>query len=241
LGSTEPTEFLFDFTNDPIPAGVTDLYLHVVFEGTLGNEADIAIAVGMKDLNEPAHVTFWNSSDEIAASENELVPNPFAADRDFIIAFTGEDPDPDDDGLTDFGFYDAYSPLVVVERLEPAKHFKIIVLLDNTENKYMAIDRGGRRCMFPWSFYEFSGVEYQEDENGVFQPTQLLPYPDGVHRGVRQHHYYYRADCPNQIPSCPYLEDQRSVPEDLTPYPLDGNINFPAEVYNYDPPVCADW
>jgi hypothetical protein len=63
LSSSEPTEFTFDFKDDPIPAGITDLYLFVVFKGTLGNEKDIAIAVGMKDLTEPAHHVFWNFTD----------------------------------------------------------------------------------------------------------------------------------------------------------------------------------
>jgi hypothetical protein len=56
-------EFTFDFTNQPIPAGITDLTLQVVFKGTLGNEADNAIAIGMKDIMEPTHLTFWNLTD----------------------------------------------------------------------------------------------------------------------------------------------------------------------------------
>ncbi len=63
LDHDTPEEFTFDFTEDPIPADITDLYLQVVFKGTLGNEADTAIAVGMKDLNEPDHYNVWNSSD----------------------------------------------------------------------------------------------------------------------------------------------------------------------------------
>jgi len=65
LGSVS-TEFTFDFTTNPIPAGVTDLYLQVVFKGTIGNEADNAIAVGMKDLSEPAHQVFWNLTDQFS-------------------------------------------------------------------------------------------------------------------------------------------------------------------------------
>ena len=56
------TEFTFVFPN-PIPAGITDLYLQVVFKGTLGNEADNAIAVGFKDLSEPTHINSWNTTD----------------------------------------------------------------------------------------------------------------------------------------------------------------------------------
>jgi hypothetical protein len=61
-----PVEFAFDFTGSHIPAGITDLYLQVVFKGTIGNEADNAIAVGMKDLAEPAHQVFWNLTDQFS-------------------------------------------------------------------------------------------------------------------------------------------------------------------------------
>jgi hypothetical protein len=61
--NNEPTEISFIFTSQPIPAGIVDLSLQVVFQGTLGNEADKAIAVGFKDLSEPTHITFWNTTD----------------------------------------------------------------------------------------------------------------------------------------------------------------------------------
>ena len=66
LDSSQSVEFTFDFAASPIPAGVTDLYLQVVFRGTIGNEAANAIAVGMKDLAEPAHHVFWNLSDQFS-------------------------------------------------------------------------------------------------------------------------------------------------------------------------------
>jgi hypothetical protein len=58
-------DFTFDFTSSPIPAGITDLYLQVVFKGTLGNETDNAIAVGFKDLSEPTHINSWNTTDYV--------------------------------------------------------------------------------------------------------------------------------------------------------------------------------
>jgi hypothetical protein len=62
LNLSESVEFSFDFTQ-PIPAGITNLSLQIIFKGTLGNETDIAIAVGMKDLLEPTHQVIWNSRD----------------------------------------------------------------------------------------------------------------------------------------------------------------------------------
>jgi len=66
LDSSQAVEYTFNFTTTPIPAGVTDLYLQIVFRGTIGNEADSAIAVGMKDLTEPSHQVFWNLSDQFS-------------------------------------------------------------------------------------------------------------------------------------------------------------------------------
>jgi hypothetical protein len=66
LDASQSVEYAFDFSANPIPAGVTDLYLQVVFRGTIGNEADNAIAVGLKDLAEPAHQVFWNLSDQFS-------------------------------------------------------------------------------------------------------------------------------------------------------------------------------
>lgn len=50
LSATDATEFSFDFADDPIPSGIREAYLQVIFKGTLGQEENIAIAVGMKDL-----------------------------------------------------------------------------------------------------------------------------------------------------------------------------------------------
>jgi hypothetical protein len=58
-------DFTFTFNANPIPAGITDLSLLVVFKGTLGNEQDNAIAVGFKDISEPTHINFWNTSDKV--------------------------------------------------------------------------------------------------------------------------------------------------------------------------------
>jgi len=63
LSSTGPEEFTFDFTGSPIPAGITDLSFSVIFKGTVGSEADTAVAAGMKDLMEPTHHVFWNLTD----------------------------------------------------------------------------------------------------------------------------------------------------------------------------------
>jgi len=59
-----PTEFEFDFTDDPIPEGATDMSIQVVYKGTIGQE--YGIAVGHKDIFEPHYVVVINNSDYVA-------------------------------------------------------------------------------------------------------------------------------------------------------------------------------
>ncbi len=66
--SGDGEEFEFDFSLSPIPAGITDLYVQVVYQGTLGNEEGTAIAVGMKDLSEPTHYVEYNATDRLYVS-----------------------------------------------------------------------------------------------------------------------------------------------------------------------------
>lgn len=82
-----PVGFEFVFTK-PIPVGISDLYLQVVFEGVIG--AENAIAVGMKNLNEPTHLGFFNSTDYIFVCNN----NSFQLDNcpGFKTAAELEDP-----------------------------------------------------------------------------------------------------------------------------------------------------
>jgi hypothetical protein len=60
-GSTLQT-ITFDFSADPIPVNVTDLYFQVAFRGDLGVEKD-GIAVGRWDAPEPQFLVFHNDTD----------------------------------------------------------------------------------------------------------------------------------------------------------------------------------
>jgi hypothetical protein len=64
LASDQATEFEFNFSNDPIPVDVTDLYLQVIFKGTIGNENN-AVAIGLKDISEPTPIDVFNNMDRI--------------------------------------------------------------------------------------------------------------------------------------------------------------------------------
>jgi len=76
ISSSPSSDYVFNFEQSPIPAGITDLTLQVVFKGTIGNETDNAIAVGMKDISEPTHLVFWNLSDEYVYGKDCVdIPN----------------------------------------------------------------------------------------------------------------------------------------------------------------------
>lgn len=54
----------FDFSAKPIPFGITDAVLQVVYRGALGDETN-SIAVGTVDLSEPTYFTYQNATDYI--------------------------------------------------------------------------------------------------------------------------------------------------------------------------------
>jgi hypothetical protein len=57
------TEFAFDFSTSPIPAGIVELELKVFFRGEMaGSDYDVFLW-GTKDLNEPMHLSIINSTD----------------------------------------------------------------------------------------------------------------------------------------------------------------------------------
>ncbi len=68
INGDAPTLVQFDFGNDPIPINATDLFIQVVYRGTIGDvqsadsnryELD-AIAVGSVDVSEPTYSVFMN-------------------------------------------------------------------------------------------------------------------------------------------------------------------------------------
>jgi hypothetical protein len=75
LDQAQPTGFVFDFSDDPIPANVTDLRVHVVYRGVLGEERD-GIAVGQLDLPEPFWVAVLNMADYYASGGQWIPTNP---------------------------------------------------------------------------------------------------------------------------------------------------------------------
>lgn len=72
LYGASPTELNFDLSQNPIPLWATDVYLQVVFKGTLGNEEN-AVAVGFKDVSEPTPMDIFSNTDQICVNGNWYV------------------------------------------------------------------------------------------------------------------------------------------------------------------------
>jgi len=227
LSSVTAEDIIFDFMSDPIPVGITDLYLQVIFKGTLGNEEDIAIAAGLLDLNEPQHFSIWNATDMFyldgvlrTADEIRNTPELLARvdfDSDGIVNETaiGEPYIEPYDITTYLAFYPTtetpalyngtYTPLL------PERYGRVIILLDMDEF-YLRIHR---EAVIPPENYDvdllFTGVTNQ-DNDGVFENTQVNTF-----RGIIQHqwsaHSRYYPDAAG-ISTAPW-----PIPSNTDPYP----------------------
>ena len=228
LSPVAAEEFLFDFSANPIPAGITDLYLQVIFRGTLGKESD-AIAVGLKDLNEPQHLVFWNNTDYFllngeSRKAEDIENDPDVANYGYIypyefteeIGFSSTDPD-------------GNTPMVaLLDNLPPARYSRLIILVDNPTS-YWVKDHitSTPYQQFPdvvlddtiWE-YTFPGVVNQEAPDGSWNNTAVYD----IRRIVQHQMTYFLRDYPY------FLYDPYAFPapleNSLGPYPVT-TINFP--------------
>jgi len=194
-------EFEFDFSDDPIPAGITDLYLQVVYQGTLGNEKDTAVAVGMKDISEPTHFVAMNATDRvyvnyILRTTQEIIDNATARSFYFDNCSDPEDYHDCTPCMYPFdvkiriafgrvpGGQDADYDVVV--NSQPAGSYSRIIFLTDEASFTATITRDATDsfpCMYPdlsqlplttYSNPMPSAVN-QEDSSGVFHNTPLNP------------------------------------------------------------------
>ena len=180
LSATEPAEFTFNFINSPIPAGITDLYLQVIFKGTIGDETDTASAIGIKDLAEPTHHVFWNLSDMFSLNGQlytaEDIKNDSALaslvdfDHDGIFNETSIqepyiDPVGTDLKIAYFGENPPAGPVTnvaTVDKLPAGRNIRLVILLDRLTNNYLRLTWSDD--IYPESYYDFvfSGAINQE-------------------------------------------------------------------------------
>lgn len=258
LSSVTPQEFSFDFYTSPIPAGITDLYLQVVFKGTLGNETDIAIAVGMKDLMEPTHQVFWNATDmfqldaHLRTSYDIRNTPAYAArvdlDHDTVLNETNEgepyiDPFPMSFGIgyrsvpPEQGGTFYYSAITTVQN---GRHIRLITLMDKPQDNYLVLVESDDIYGMSYFYNASPGVVNQEVE-GVWQtPTPMITFRygldvDGItHIPIRQHHKMALFGCYPQEGIDPYgnpvcsYPEAESIPAELSPSLID-------TVYYYSP------
>ncbi len=253
LSSTEPTEFTFNFFSSPVPAGITDLHLFIVFKGTLGNETDIAIAVGKKDLMEPTHQVLWNLTDMFSLdnhlyTSDTIKTTPALAamvdlDHDGVFNETGEpyiDPHPVTFGIGYLknppGQSNPFTYSAITE-VQPGRHIRLVVLVDKPQENYLVLEESD--VVMGTSYYYFAppGVVNQE-EDGIWQtPTPMITFRygldiDGITQiPIRQHFYTGVLKCypvgtdPYGNPACGYPE-QEAIPAELLPSPIDA-VYFP--------------
>ncbi|ABK18036.1 hypothetical protein Sfum_2355 [Syntrophobacter fumaroxidans MPOB] len=224
-------ECTFDFTANPIPPGITDLYLKVVYKGKLGAEQD-AVAVGMKDLCEPQHLSYWNSTDyfllngELRKAE-EIENDPNVEDYDFFrpvsiseeLGFSGSAPG-------------AGTPMVVsVQDMPPARYFRVILLTDVPGGYYVRDHLVSKPYPPGWPYpddftvdnglwtYDMPSVVYQELDGPLWKDTPVYQY-----RGIIQHQMSYFI---RYYPYYIYNADQFPAPPENAEGPYPVTINFP--------------
>lgn len=223
-----PTEFVFAFSTSAIPAGITDLTLQVIFKGTLGNEQDTAVAVGMKDLKEPTHHVFWNLSDMFSLYGHLYTAAQIRADPDllnlagsafidpytmhFTFAYLPESPPPS-------------APVVVasVTDLPPGRYIRMIALVDDelTANYLRLVYTNPVDSDSGTYDFVFDGVVNQERDGTWQTPTatdDLRGSIGHLDQGVLRCKPY-SIDPATGWHVCAYPEAE-AIPANLTPHPM---------------------
>ena len=224
-----PTEFTFNFTGSPIPAGITDLYLQVIFKGTLGNEKDTAVAAGMKNLKEPTHHVFWNLTDMFSLDGHLYTAEQIRANPDLLQQAGDSYIDPH--GMNFEVSYmpespPATSPVVsaTVTNLPQGRYIRLIALIDDelTENYARLAYTNNIDADHGTYDFLFEGAVNQETD-GIWQP----PTPVEDFRNAKSHYSLGVLRCKpiayNPATGeyyCPYPESE-AIPADPTPYPAD--------------------
>lgn len=229
--NTTPTEYIFDFSGSPIPAGITDLTLQVVFKGTLGNETDIAIAVGMKDVSEPTHHVFWNLSDMFSLDYNLYKAQDIRANPVLVDSAGDAQIDP---FVMDFEI--AYSPassttfsadVLGTVTLPAGRHIRLIGIFDNDAPNYLQFNYS--RSGATTASYVSSGITGAVAENGTNTPAIFgFRYWDngGNPAPIRQHYKIGIVNCkplsenPDGSSYCAYQEEQANA-AGKSPYAAD--------------------
>jgi hypothetical protein len=217
-GQAEP--FTFDFSSNPIPAGITDLTLQVIFKGTLGHETDTAIAVGTLDLAEPRHIAVWNltdlfylkgglmTADEIQANDQLL--DYLKRNCEHLLPYLN--PFPMDTSIG-FSASRTISPIHIVSypALTPGKFGRIIVLSDHSSLSIHVNRTSAMPAFNQTNILTYAPITNQEDNSG------FINTPVTTFREITSHNFTgYLFYCPTMsglgIDDFPAVADNQPIP-----------------------------
>jgi hypothetical protein len=150
---TKPKTFQFIF-NPPIPLGISDLELQIVYRGKLGSEED-AVVASVQDISEPTYIAEYNHSDFLACYHQKFYRlNPggyFSAELSALYAAegktipTGSFSEAESEIRLTFNsskFFEqrnSYEPAAKVTRLAPGE-FSRFAVLTGLEDRPMLMD-----------------------------------------------------------------------------------------------------
>lgn len=129
---SQATEFTFP-TDSPIPINATDLFLQVVYSGTLGSEVGGAVAVTTIDIQEPTYLIFGNHNDYVNVYNPDgsyLRTDPYqAAAGRFSVH-------------VDLRFNQtAPSPIATSAQLDPGYYHRLAILTDQEFLPYWIVEQ----------------------------------------------------------------------------------------------------
>lgn len=149
-------EYEFDFSNNPVPLGIRDVILQVVYEGKVGEEDD-GIAVGTRDISEPTYLAVFNNTDYygidgVLYSPTEIRQTPELLERVDLNGDGEPDYNIDPEPLTGVRYIVNGRSLAETATLEPNNFTRLVVLSDNAEvpftpnidlNVLLNVEQGG--------------------------------------------------------------------------------------------------
>ena len=217
LDASTARQLTFTFAN-AIPINATDLFLQVVYRGTLGDEMD-AVVVATKDLFEPTYLALLNATDQflfngrfVPTTDPVLLPI-FDGNKDGVLDVAYQ---PTTLGIN-FGFQDSFAgaALGYINYLPPARFSRLALLTDrspfNAPLSAFGLQSGsGFESV---GIYGFGAQTNQvEPESGIFRvsPVEKVRGISGYY--VLPFYYYYGTPSTGDVKTMPPLVDKTPFP-----------------------------
>jgi hypothetical protein len=185
LASNEQQSLVFDFTENPIPVNATNLFVDLVYRGTLGAETD-AVVVRSIDMFEPSYVGDANNSDYVIVNGSLYTADEILADEQLQDQID-QSPQGDNDGVfdesispKDISSVSIYlgggtQPAATLGSLPAQRYHRLAVLTDQSPVAFSAVGAGLGSQVFT-----FNPIVNQFDADGVYHAIEM-----GVLRGYR--------------------------------------------------------